>query len=105
MNAVKIPNDIAIGATRASIIFKPNLKGDDGYDGTFNKRTGELALDVQLIGEKLDKTFMHELLEVIKENYCLDVDEKTMSMIGHGLLEFLWQLGIEFDFSDIETCE
>ena len=98
---VKIPQKFKIGATRVCIGFDPTLHSDDGYDGTYNKRTEKLLLDSRLTGVIRDRTLGHELMEVIKVNYELATTEEDMSRIANGWIEFLWQLGIEFDWSDI----
>jgi len=97
---IKIPKHFKIGATEANVSFRAFLRGDDGYNGVYNVRTTELELDAALVGGKRDRTFGHELMEVIKENYELEIPEKDMSCIANGWLEFLWQLGIEFDWED-----
>lgn len=102
---IKIPKHFKIGATGADVGFQDNLKGDDGFNGTFNRRTEELMLDPKLSGHKLDKTFGHEVMEVIKENYNLEIAESDMSNIANGWLEFLYQLGIELDWSDIKEIK
>jgi len=101
---VKIPREFKVGATPAKVYFQKNLSPDEGFNGTFNKRTGRLCIDSELIGAKRDKTFGHELSEVIKENYDLDISEHTMTTIANGWLEFLYELGIEFIWDDIPTC-
>lgn len=53
-------------------------------------------------GQKRDRVFAHEIMEVIKENYELDISEKDMSRIANGWIEFLGQLGIELDWSLIK---
>jgi len=102
---VRIPQKIKIGATPAFIKYQENLMSDEGFHGTFNRRTGELTLEAGCDGAKRDKTFGHELMEVIKENYNLTIAEADMSNIANGWLEFLNQLGIEFDFEDIKICQ
>ncbi len=99
---VKIPTKFKIGATPVSIINKDNLNSDEGFSGTFNKRTGLLELDSAISGACRDKTLGHELMEVIKENYNLHTSEEDISNIANGWLEFLGQLGIEFDWSDFK---
>ncbi len=99
---VKIPKQFRIGATEAIIYTKEDLQSDEGFNGTFNRRTGRLEIDARLDDIKRNKTFGHELMEVIKENYNLHTDEDDMSNIANGWLEFLYQLGIEFDWSNIK---
>lgn len=99
---IKIKKQIKIGATEAYVSYQKHLQSDEAYHGTFNRRTGRLTIDADLDGIKRDKTFGHEINEVIKENYNLHTSEDDMSNIANGWLEFLWQLGIEFDWSDIE---
>jgi len=102
LEQIKIPKHFKIGATNAYVHFKKYLKVDEGYDGTFNRRTDELQIDSTLVGCDRDKVFGHELMEVIKHNYEIDTSEKDMSRIANGWIEFLTQLGIEFDWSDIK---
>ncbi len=99
---VPVPREIKIGATPARISLQEHLAGDEGYNGTFNKRTGELCLDTRLIGSKRDKVFGHEINEVIKENYELEASERDLSCFANGWIEFLSQLGIELDWSNLE---
>ncbi len=99
---VKIPKQFKIGATEARISYQDCLMSDEAYHGSFNKRTGILQIDSVLVGAKRDKTLAHELMEVIKENYNLHIEEDAMSNIANGWLEFLYQLGIEFVWDDIK---
>lgn len=99
---VKVTQRFKIGATPVFVQYPKNLHSDEGFDGTFNRRTGKLNLDSQTDGAKRDKTFAHEIMEVIKENYNLHTTEDDMSNIANGWIEFLSQLGIEFDWSDIK---
>ncbi len=99
---IKVPKQFKIGATRASVSFTTHLHSDEGFNGTYNKRTGELGIEAHLNGKKRDRTFGHEVMEVIKENYDLATPESDMTCIANGWLEFLWQLGIEFDWSEIK---
>ncbi len=103
---IKIPAHFKIGATGADVGLMAHLHSDEGFNGTFNGRTGALEIEAHLCGDKRSRTFAHELMEVIKENYTLDTSEEDMSSIANGWLEFLSQLGIEFDWSDIkeEKC-
>ena len=98
---IKIPREFKIGVTKAIVGYKEYLNGDEGYHGSFNRRTGNLHIDSQLTNNLRDKTFGHELMEVIKENYNLHTAEEDMSNIANGWLEFLEQLGIKLDWSDI----
>jgi len=102
---VKIPRHFKIGATSASVSLSENLKSDEGFAGSFNNRNNELRIDSQIGGEKRDKILGHEINEVIKENYELEVSERDMSCIANGWVEFLQQLGIEFDWHDISGKE
>ena len=99
---VKLPQQFKIGATDVQVGFANHLHSDEGFNGTFNKRTGELQIEAHLNGKKRDRTFGHELNEVIKENYDLGVSESDMTCIANGWLEFLWQVGIELDWEDIK---
>lgn len=98
---VKVLKQFSVGATGARVELRQYLHSDEGFNGTYNRRTEELLIDSELIGGKRDKTFGHEVMEVIKENYNLGTSEDDMSNIANGWLEFLWQLGIELDWSDI----
>ena len=101
---VRIPQTFKIGATLVSVCFTEDLLDDCGFYGTFNRRTDKLELESRLkdAPSKRDKTFGHELMEVIKENYNLHTSEEDMSNIANGWLEFLSQLGIEFDWEEIK---
>ena len=99
MTKVKIPKEIKIGATFARISFKAELASDDGFNGTYNKRTDVLQIDDSLINAKRDRTLGHEVNEIIKENYDLHIDERDLTCLANGWIEFLSQLGIEFDWS------
>ena len=102
---IKIPTSFKIGATKANVSIKKDLGSDEGYNGCYNKRTEELYIDSRLGKAKRDRTFGHELMEVIKENYELDLSEIEMSTIANGWIEFLSQIGIDLDWSDIENSK
>jgi len=102
---IKIPKTFKIGATRAVVGYEENLFIDQGFNGTYNKRTEELHIDSRLYGGERAKTFGHEVMEVIKHNYNLNTSENDMSSIANGWVEFLYQLGVEFDFSDIKEVK
>ena len=44
-------------------------------------------------------------MEVIKENYELNTSEEDMSRIANGWIEFLEQLGVEFDWSNVKETQ
>lgn len=100
---VKIPKEFTIGATGATVGFAKHIHSDEGFNGTYNKRTEELQIEAHSFGKQRDRTFGHELMEVIKANYELSTSEDDMSRIANGWLEFLWQAGIELDWSDIQS--
>ena len=102
---IKIPKEFKIGARSGIVAYQEYLRIDEGFDGTYNKRTEELKIDSQIGGRERDRVFGHELMEVIKANYELKTSEEDMSCIAKGWLEFLWQLGIEFDWSDIKESK
>ena len=99
---IKVPKEFKIGVTKARLTLVRHLHSDEGFNGTYNKRTEELQIESHLQGAKRDRTFGHEVMEVIKENYDLDISESAMTCIANGWLEFLSQLGIKFDWSEIE---
>jgi hypothetical protein len=101
---VSIPNSIVIGAYQPQIVIKENLR-DDGYNGSYNTRTGELNVEAVIFGEMRDRVFLHEILHVIAQNYEVQLDESDITRLANGLLEFLLNLGIEFDWSEVETIE
>lgn len=102
---IKVPKQFEIGSTQAYVGFMRHLHSDEGFNGTYNRRTGKLEVDAHLWGAKRDRTFAHEVNEVIKENYDLGISESDMTCIANGWIEFLGQLGIELDWSLIEACK
>lgn len=102
MVKIKVPREFKIGATPVKVAFISHLHSDEGFNGTWNRRTAKLGIDGELLGAKRDRTFGHELNEVIKENYDLETPEREMTCIANGWIEFLNQLGIEFDWSNIK---
>lgn len=99
---IKIPKWFKIGATEARVGYRSHLHSDEGFNGTYNRRTGQIEIEAHIQGKKRDRTFGHELMEVIKENYNLKIEEADMSNIANGWLEFLWYCGMEFDWSSID---
>ncbi len=101
---VKIPKNIRVGSLTGRVEFKENLKVDDGWRGDYNQRTGILSIDPQC-GEGINATFLHEVIHLIDLNYECDLNEVNISRIANGVYEFLkYNLGIEFDWSEIETA-
>ena len=99
---IKVPTQFSIGATKAQLSFAKHLHSDEGFNGTYNRRTEKLEIEVHLQGAKRDRTFGHEVTEVIKENYDLEISESTITCIANGWIEFLTQLGVELDWEDLE---
>jgi len=98
---VKVPKEIKIGTYKGFVKFREHIKVDDGYRGAYNQRTGELYIDPILLMLR-DRTLLHEVVHMISFNYECSWNEDDISRMANGLAEFLVQLGIEFDWSEIE---
>ena len=100
---VGIPRTIRAGVVVGNVYLEKNLSGDDGYKACYNKRTNELLVDADIESGLRDRSFLHEVVHMIDENYGCGLGEEDTSRLANGFLEFLWQLGIELDWADIEA--
>jgi hypothetical protein len=105
MIKVKVPKTIKIGTVVGSVALMPYLKSDDSYKACYNRRTEDLLVDTELKGGLRDRSFLHEVVHMIDENYECGLGEDNTSRLANGFLELLGQLGIELDWTEIEKGE
>lgn len=99
---VKIPKQIKIGSLRGNIKYTPFLKGDNNWRASYNERSEELEIDSSYINQESirDRSFMHEVIHMIDINYEVGLDERAINKIAHGMIEFMREIGLEFDWSN-----
>ena len=100
---VKIPQEVLGGAHTHRVVFRRNLKNDEGYKATIQFRTQEIAVDPEQPPAMMLASFLHEVCHEINERYGCGLSEENLSRLGEGFAEFLTRsCGIEFDWSDIQ---
>ena len=101
---VKIQSPIQVGGHGYKIVFS-NKTGDDDDWGQLNHKDLIIRLNPKLKNVSvLRQTLIHELDHAVDWVYVSrELQERQIYNISQGWNQIFDQLGIEFDFSDIET--
>lgn len=103
---VKIPRDYECIVHRYKIGFKSNVLTDEQMQGYAHHRLQQIMIDSSLAPSIRDVCFNHEVLEVIKRHYGIDISHDDLDRIAQGFSEFLFRtLGIEYVWDDIKGEE
>ena len=100
---MKVPTTVQVGGHVYQIRLDPTLT-DDHDSGQVNYRTQVIRIHPGRSQSEMRETLVHEILHVVNGVYCAGVlTEPSISGLGEGLNQVLAQLGIEFDWSGVET--
>jgi hypothetical protein len=99
---IKVPREIKVITAPYHVLYNPHLWYDEGLAGCANHRMNEIQIDPAISSSKRDVTLLHEVLEVIKDKYSIDIGHADLDRIAQGIASFLLNdLGIELDWSEI----
>jgi len=98
---IKIPREIKVGAHSYRIILTPQLKIDQDKRGIVDHRRQTIELEGSMPNTMLVAVLLHEVVHIIDEVYSCHTDEDTTDRIAQGLTDMFYNMGIEFDWSDI----
>ena len=103
MPRIEVQPKLKIASHTYQVLF--DEREDDGdFRGSALHRHHEVALNPKLHAQQLRVTYLHEVLHVIDQSYCMHLSEDAVGPLAEGLAEFLFNnLGIELDFSKIDT--
>ncbi len=98
---IKVPKVNQIGSFMCRVKLTPYLRCDEGWRASLNQRKNLIEIDTQLSGNCRDRSYLHEIVHQIDINYECGLSEENISRIANGFCEYLNNLGIELDWSDI----
>jgi len=99
---VKIPLRIKIASHTYTICQSPNLLGDESRHGEVNHRTQQITLHSANPKSVKIETLIHEVIEVGKFAYRIDISDPDIDRTAETISQFLDNLGIEFDWGNIK---
>ena len=99
---IKVPKVNRIGSLEYTVGFKSHMRTDDGWKGSLNERTGTIYIETEISENIRDRTYLHEIIHQIDINYECGLHEDNISRLANGFCEFLSNLGIELDWSNIK---
>jgi len=100
---IKVPKEIKVSSHAYQIVFKPNLKIDDGFQGTVQHRTQVIEIEPLTSLDFLLVTLLHEIIHIISTVYSLHLEEDAVDRLAEGLAQGLLEsFGLELDWSDIK---
>jgi len=99
---IKVPTVNQIGSLKYPVSFVSHMRTDDGWKGSLNERTGVIHIETEISGNMRDRTYLHEIVHQIDINYEIGLSEENISRIANGFCEYLNNLGIELDWSNIK---
>lgn len=110
MVVVKVPSELWIDGVAYTVRFQQGLMSNDDAQGQSCDNAATILLDPALSDSKRREVFLHECLHRIA--YALGwperrklnpmIEEHALAL-GRSLAALCRELGIEFDFSDLEV--
>lgn len=106
MAKIKVPKTIQIGGHVYDVFFCHAVR-DDGDWGQVHHRLLNIGVHSHLQKESVKtEAFWHEVTHAINWIFCeRELEEKQVAAIAQGLVQVMVQLGIQFDWGEIETRE
>ncbi len=100
---VKIPQKIKIGTHCYSLSFTPHIHCDEGRYANCNHRTQEIQFWAEAPRSITNESLIHEVLHIAELFQRIEVSDPDIDRIANVIMILLKDnLGIEFDWSDIE---
>ncbi len=99
---VKVPNKIKIGCFTYDIVYDDTIVPDHNRCGEISPREHKIRMATYLQGDSKSQSLAHEITHFISDVYSCELDEANTDRIANGFIEFLQQLGIEFDWTNIK---
>ena len=102
---IKIPKHIKLLTHSYKIRFDTKALTSAGTCGLTRHLYQDIIIDkASLPPSEVDQVFLHELLHVIERHFIVKLDDADIDRIAEGLAVILFDnLGIEFDWSEIES--
>lgn len=102
MIKIKVPQVIKIGCYSYKVLFRCNMRNDEGFEGACQHRLDEIAIEPTISPVRKVVVLLHEIIHLIDRNHEINLDDATTSRLANGLTELLLDnLHIEFDWEDI----
>jgi len=102
---VKVPQKVQIAAFNYSIELRKHLMAEKHNSGFFDPIRETLSIDPHLPTTEKNISLIHEVLHLIERAFETKVEEDDTERLAMGLMCFFNNLGIEFDWADIENAE
>jgi hypothetical protein len=96
MGICRIPESITLSGFRIKTLYNPTLLADRERYGEYCSRTMTITLDSNLSDQRKALTYVHELVEAIKDINHVDMDESTIQAVGIGIHQIILQNNILF---------
>ena len=102
---IKVPKLVQVGGHWYGIIFDEGQR-DDGHAATTVWRKQRMAIDPSLPESGKVESLVHEIIHLVNQVYChQELREQDVDPLSEGLYQVFSQLGIELDWSGIETIK
>ena len=98
---VKVQKIIPFSIYSYEVKYIPNLHIDENTDGYAHHRKEEIGIDPVLSINQKNQTLFHEMGEIIRAHYSVEISHTDLDRMALGYCEFLKNLGIELDWVEI----
>jgi len=105
MLKVKVPEELPMGAHRYKTYLSEWAEKHDRSGAVVHDKL-QIFIAPGAEPSVLMESYSHELVHIIGRVFCVHLDEREVDSLAEGLTQFLRDgLGIEFDWSNIETIK
>lgn len=102
---IEVPSRIQIGGHYYKVIMDDRIS-DFGQRGDINYLRQKITVRVNSPISQRSESLVHEVIHFINQVYCNgSLEERDIDPLSEGLWQFLSQLGIELDWSNIEVIK
>ncbi len=107
MIQIKIPKIIKILTHNYTVRFDEKELASAGCSGLARHLYQDIILSNRIYPpSELNQVFLHEVIHTIERHFGIKIDDADVDRLSEGLCVFLFDnLGIGFDYSDIEIIE
>ena len=100
---IKIPTEIKCGAHIYHVHFDEKILLAKQYTGITEHDEFIIGIEPRLKSTNRDECLIHEILEVVKRIYSIELGHDDLDRMAEGLLDVLHNsFGLEFDWSEIK---
>ena len=93
---LRIPPMVELFGFRIRTVYDNTLLADRGRYGEYCSRQMTITIDSNLSEQRKALTYVHELVEAIKDINHVDMDESTIQAVGIGIHQIILQNNILF---------